>query len=422
MYKPSHPLVTRRLFCAAPSVLALSSMSSVSSLAATSPSLAEDVATYVGFGEHRAGMPSEARTVNWLSNRLAALGYQTNTQTFPVRTILNPSGQLVVAGNKADLFPQWLPPTASLGKTIDAPLQPLGAPAGAASIRIVAKPVAAGNWGPAHDALVREAVAKGAVGLIMAAEVKTGDVYAFNQHVMQALPIPVGLVAQRDLPALVAAAESENNKTNAQMTLKGHLTDVQSLNVVARKAGKGRLLVISTPLTGWFSCGAERGPGVAVTLRIAAMLAKSERPVLVLGTGSHEIGHLGMEHALKNGAPKPDEVAFWYHFGASLGATQLDAQYGVTSPQFVVGTPTSESAVRPAMLPVMRGYANGNAGTPGEAGQILGAGHVRFAGMIGTFPGFHTPADRGEAIDFVQLEKIAVASESLLARMDAMAD
>jgi hypothetical protein len=151
-------------------------------------------------------------------------------------------------------------------------------------------------------------------------------------------------------------------------------------------------------------------------------LAKSERPVLVLGTGCHEIGHLGMEHALKSGAPKPEEVAFWFHFGASLGATKLDAQYGVTSPQFVVGTPTSEAWVRPAMVPAMRAYANGNPNTPGEAGQVLGAGHLRFAGMIGTFPGFHTPADRGEAIDYVQLEKIAIASETLIARMGAMAD
>jgi hypothetical protein len=360
-----------------------------------------------------------------MQDRFAKLGYQTEVQKFPVRTILNPSGQLVVGGSKVDVFPQWLPPTSALNRTIEAPLLPLSAPAGAASIRIVTKPVPSGSWGTAHDALVREAVSKGALGLIMAADVKSGDVYAFNQHTMQPLPIPVGLVAQRDLPALILAAEASNNNTsntNAQMTLRGDLTDSQSLNIAARKAGKGRMLVISTPLTGWFSCGAERGAGVAVTLRMAALLAKTERPVLVLGTGCHEIGHLGMEHALKSGAPKPEEVAFWFHFGASLGATKLDAQYGVTSPQFVVGTPTSEAWIRPAMLPAMRAYANGNANTPGEAGQVLGAGHLRFAGMIGTFPGFHTPADRGEAIDYGQLEKIAQASEGLILRVDAVAD
>ena len=86
----------------------------------------------------------------------------------------------------------------------------------------------------------------------------------------------------------------------------------------------------------------------------------------------------------------------------------------VTSPQFVVGTATSEATVRPALSPLAASYANGNAKTPGEAGQVLGAGHTRFTGMIGTFPGFHTPADRGEAIDFAQLEKVADASAVLI--------
>lgn len=36
--------------------------------------------------------------------------------------------------------------------------------------------------------------------------------------------------------------------------------------------------------------------------------------------------------------------------------------------------------------------------------------------MIGTVPGFHTPADRGDAIDFAQLEKVAEASAALIMR------
>ncbi len=59
-----------------------------------------------------------------------------------------------------------------------------------------------------------------------------------------------------------------------------------------------------------------------------------------------------------------------------------------------------------ALSPFVAGYANGNARTPGEAGQVLGTGYTRFAGMIGAFPGFHTPADRGQANDFALREKI----------------
>ena len=182
-----------------------------------------------------------------------------------------------------------------------------------------------------------------------------------------------------------------------------------------RKAGVGPMIVISTPLTGWFHCGGERGPGIALWLRMAALLARQSRPVLMLGTGSHEIGHLGMEHALKHGAPSPDQVQLWVHFGASLGATRLDARHNYKSGQYLVGTETTAVVAKEKLLSVMPFYVPGDSKTLGEAGQVIGAGHARFIGMSGQFPTFHTPLDKGEAIDFAQLERIAVASEALFA-------
>jgi hypothetical protein len=409
--------ITRRAVCAS----AIGAVPLVAGFSAATaqgrvPSLADDVNTYVGFGEHRAGTPTEGRTAAWIRERILALGYGVEYQKFPLRTLLQPGGQLSAGSARAALFPQWLPSAAALGRTLQAPLVPLEAEQSGPSIRIITRPVpATGNWSPAQDAWVAEAAAKGALGLVMAANEPTGELYAFNQHHVSPLPIPVGLVAARSLPELAAVAQGKN--TLGQMVLQGDLVDTNSINVVGRKPGRGPTMVISTPLTGWFHCGGERGPGVAVLLRMAAMLAQTERPVLVLATGSHEIGHLGMAHALQHGAPTPAEVGFWFHFGASLATTGLDAQYRVTSPQFVVGTQVSEALLRPALAPFVAGYANGHSKTPGEAGQVLGAGHQRFAGMIGTFPGFHTPADRGEAIDYVKLEKIAEASAALLRRV-----
>jgi hypothetical protein len=406
--------ITRRAVCAS----AIGAVPLVAGFSAATaqgrvPSLADDVNTYVSFGEHRAGMPSEERTAAWIRGRLDNLGYQTEFQKFPIRTLLQPGGQMTVGSTQAALFPQWLPPAASLGKLMEATLLPLDAPQAGPSIRLITQAMLpAGNWGATQDAWVNEAAAKGALALVFAADERTGEVYASNQHDFTPLPIPVGLLARRDLPRLAEMARGSPQV--ARMALTGEVTDTHSINVVARKAGRGPILVISTPLTGWFHCGAERGPGIAVLLRTAAMLAATERPVWVLGTGSHEMGHLGMAHVLKNNPPAPADVGFWFHFGASLASTQLDARYGVKSPQFVVGTTSSEALVRPALSPLVAAYANGNAKTPGEAGQVLGAGHTRFAGMIGTFPGFHTPADRGEAIDFAQLEKIAEASAKLI--------
>ncbi len=219
-------------------------------------------------------------------------------------------------------------------------------------------------------------------------------------------------MAARDLGLLT----DKTSRVDAAMTLTGTMTDTRAVNVRAYKPGRGRTLVISTPLTGWFGCGAERGPGVAVLLRTAAALMSVDRPALVIGTGSHEIGHLGMTHLLSSRAPDVDDVEFWFHFGASLAARNLDSADAVPSMKHLVGTAVSERLVRNALGALVRTYVDGSSTTPGESGQIISAGYRRFAGMVGTFPGFHTPADRGAAIDFELLESIAGASLTVLRR------
>jgi hypothetical protein len=385
------------------------------------PSLANDVATYLGFGEHRAGMASEGETAAWIAARLHALGYVTETQHVPIRTMLAPGGQLNAGVANADVFPQWLPPAHCLGQTLAAPFLSLAAGASGRAIRMVTTPAPlSGNWSPAQDALVAEAVGKGAVALVLAPDDRTGELYVSNQHNPEPLPIPVVLLARRALAEFAAVAERQD--VVASVSLRGSLVDAHAINVVARKGGRGRTLVLSTPLTGWFQCGGERGPGVAVLLRMAAIFARTERPVIVLGTGSHEIGHYGMAHFLRHGAPMPDEIAFWFHFGASLACTRLDAVPGKRSPKHLVGTAQSEVFVRSALEMHTTHYVNGSARTAGESGQVIGGGYLRFAGMVGTFPTFHTPADRGEAIDYAQLELIAAASAGLIQRFAEMPD
>lgn len=374
-------------------------------------SLSDDVATYVGLGEHRAGTVGERKTIRWLDHRLERQGYRTERQKFPIRTLLDPGGHLIVGGAKTMLFPQWLPPATALGRPIKAPLVALDAPAGPPSIRILTSPARlSANWIPAFDALVAEAVAKGAKALIIAINDPSDDLFVCNQHHPGDFPIPVMLTARRGLAKAAAAVGAA-----AEVRVAGTPTDTYALNIFGRKAGVGPMIVISTPLTGWFHCGGERGPGIALWLRMAALLARQSRPVLMLGTGSHEIGHLGMEHALNHGAPSPDQVHLWMHFGASLGATRLDTRHGYKSGQYLVGTETTAALAKKKLLSVMPFYVPGDSKTLGEAGQVIGAGHTRFIGMSGQFPTFHTPLDKGEAIDFAQLERIARASEALFA-------
>lgn len=51
-------------------------------------------------------------------------------------------------------------------------------------------------------------------------------------------------------------------------------------------------IVVTTPLTGWFTCAAERGTGVALALALAAELSR-EHPVFFLGNTGHELNNYG---------------------------------------------------------------------------------------------------------------------------------
>jgi hypothetical protein len=400
--------VTRRTVLGAPLVLAVPAL-------AAKTSLADDVATFVGFGEHRAGTVGERKTVRWLNERLSRLGYTTEQQKVPIRTLLEPGGHLLIEGKRTELFPQWLPPASTIGRTIKAPLLSLDVPAGAASIRLLTTPARlSANWIEPLDAYVDEAKAKGATALVMAINDPSDDLFVCNQHHPESFPIPVMLVARRKLVDLV-----QQIGRNAELRVSGKLANSHAINILGRKTGTGPTVVISTPLTGWFHCGGERGPGIALWLKIASLVARQDRQVLMLGTGSHEIGHLGMEHALAQGAPTPAEVGLWVHFGASLAATKLDERYSYKTGQYLVGTEKTAAMAREKLGSVMPVYVPGTAQTLGEAGQVIGAGHTRFIGMSGQFPTFHTPLDKGEAIDFAQLERIASAAGALIMQATA---
>jgi hypothetical protein len=407
---------SRRRFCAA-AVSATAAQALLQSHAhANMSALAQGLADDVKLGEHRVGTEAERQTAQWLQARLQALSYSTQLDTFAVRTVLDPSASVRIGDLSVVGFPQWLPPSQSLGKTFTGPILSLDDPQSVAAIRVLDKPVPfAANWIPKLDDIVNAAKAKNATALIMAINHSADGLFVANQHSHDSFPIPVVLIAKRDLPELVKRIS--NVPENAQLQIGGREVQAQSINVVAKKPGVGKTIVLSTPLTGWFQCGGERGPGIALWLHIAALHAKSERPVVLLGTGSHEVGHFGMDHALLHSAPKPDNVALWVHFGASLGATKLDAQFRFKSPQALIARPTSEAFAKTHLSANLPIYVPGNNTTLGEAGQVIAAGHERFVGMSGFFPSFHTPEDLGQAVDFAALEILSNNVAAMLAQV-----
>ncbi|MDH4384688.1 MAG: hypothetical protein QE280_04515 [Caulobacter sp.] len=365
--------------------------------------LQDDVATFVSLGEHRTGTPVERRTADWFAGRLGALGYGVDVETFPVRTLLDPGGRLTSDGFSALVFPQWFPPPDVLNVEIEGPLAPAGANIpGCIAVRSGPEPLGA-YWPAALQTVAAAAAEAGALALVIGFDEPTDGLFACNQDSRDSLPLPVVIVRPSDLRALQALADQ---RSAARLALKGRDVRTKGRGVLAHRPGIGQGIVLSTPLTGWFRCGAERGPGIALLLRLAKDLATAPCPVTLLGTGAHELGHLGMQH-LVGRAPSPDQTAIWLHLGASLEAVALDERYGrprlqyATVSQPVIGLFESRlEAGDWTRLPA-------TAAAPGETGDVIRAGHQRVIGLAGSFPGFHTPGDDGRAIDFERLSRLA---------------
>ncbi len=174
--------------------------------------------------------------------------------------------------------------------------------------------------------------------------------------------------------------------------------------VVARLgAGKGPAIVVSTPMTGWYSCVCERGPGIANFLALARTVAAEKRPgnFVFVATAGHEIGHGGMELFLKQGAPPPQDTLVWVHLGASnacfawtAGPEGFATEHKVDDTlRSVVLSPSAQLLVGETFAAIGAKRLVAEKQAVGELRDVQAAGYPNFFGMAGLHRFFHTPSD-----------------------------
>jgi hypothetical protein len=374
----------------------------VSARAKPARQLQLDVATFAAFGEQRAGSEPARRTAAWLVRRFRTLGYEAQLHPFPVTTLTEPWVRVATGGQKIAGFIQWLPPGERWPESLTGPLIDLAkAQAEPGCLALISKPAPLSAYWPASlDQAIAAAVGAGAI--ILAVDDPLGGLFAYNRDAaLPRLPLPVVIVDKAGMTALASAAMRGERAT---IRGAGVVRRVQALNCRASLPGGGRKIVISTPLTGWFRCGAERGAGIAVMLSLAQALRQTGRPIELVATGAHEIGHLGMQQAIASGVAAPKDVAIWCHLGASLGATALDGTGQPPSVHFLMASQPEHIALGTFAdtLGLQRLPATRSA--PGEAGDVIRGGFENVLAFTGVFPGFHTPGDDGRAIDFDRLD------------------
>ncbi|HEX9470031.1 MAG TPA: hypothetical protein VF957_10865, partial [Bradyrhizobium sp.] len=160
---------------------------------------------------------------------------------------------------------------------------------------------------------------------------------------------------------------------------------------------------VSTPMTGWYSCVCERGPGIANFLALARTVAAEKRPgnFVFVATAGHEIGHGGMELFLKQGAPPPQDTLVWVHLGASnacfawtAGPEGFATEHKVDDTlRSVVLSPSAQLLVGETFAAIGAKRLVAEKQAVGELRDVQAAGYPNFFGMAGLHRFFHTPSD-----------------------------
>jgi hypothetical protein len=285
--------------------------------------LMKDVEAYVGFGTHRTGSPGDRATSAWFASHFRALGYtveQTdvtcpNADTTVARLT---SGEIVLNG-----FAQ--PPlafTPDAGVTASVVMWNAASPSSVTGRIACVHVEREGPLSPsaAYRTAFQQAAAAGAIGIIGVISSPSGELVAINTPLSMKLEIPVLLVGEKDRATVDALILSTQPAT---LTITGPGGERTGVNTVATSGKEGDpWVIISTPQSGWFTCGGERGPGIAMHRALAAWAATQAFPVrwLFIATSGHEWVDAGAEIFHQTQAPGPEETVLWYHLGASFGA------------------------------------------------------------------------------------------------------
>ncbi len=286
--------------------------------------LYKTVQHFVALGDHRTASAGDLATSAWLKAQLDSLGAKTEYIEFPLSQFFFESGKLTYNNQSVDLFPVW-PVKEGLQLSISG--IPIDGDHLKDSASIKGKLVLThlthqhGASTPATAAQINAFIEAGAVGVLVVPDNNTGEIVALNTFKeLQPWEAPVYEIAPKDT-ALVIQSIAE--KKPVHIEIKGTVEKVTARSILA-KIGTGRQhVVISTPISGWFRTGGERGPGIAIWLGLAEWVhANSEKlkdyTFVFIGNSGHELDNLGARIFVDKAAPKPEDTRLWIHLGAAV--------------------------------------------------------------------------------------------------------
>jgi len=394
---------------------------------------------YERLGIHRTGQPGDDATTEWLASELSNLGIEPIVQSYTFPRFEYKTAELRAEDIHVTGIPMFdggvTGPRGVEGELTDDSDEDLFGKIVIANSAI-RKDV---RWMEPHAKEHYESIAqRGALGVIVPTGDPDGKIVLRNaESIRDPFQLPVLQVEpdhiKRLRSQLIIGA-------SAILKIDGNRLSSTATNVLANiepadnsdQPGIG----IMTPKSGWFTCAAERGGGLAAWLAIAEAANEwIDRPCSFhfSATGGHELGHQGLIHHLKTS--KSDEGGMthpahtWLHLGASIGAKHVDAMRGPgvikgktkgarvsASSEFLMNL--AESAISEAAISSFE-YFPEPVGRPvgGEARDIASRGG-KFISFRGGHHYFHSPQDTVDiAVDAAKISRWATAAIKVASRL-----
>jgi len=380
------------------------------------------VKKFVLLGEHRTGTPTDFATSEWLGKELAASGYDVKYSEFSLKQFFFESASVTdQKKNVFNAFPLWYVSdsiTLSIaGKLINSPVNPADARG-----KVVLLNFSFGAEGQGGGQLLKKLnafVEAGAKGIIGYQENEAGEISAINApRIPKSWKVPVVLVSPADGKNLISR---EGQTVN--VSIKGSFKKVTARNVYGKIGNGDQHIVISTPISGWFTCGGERGPGVAIWLALAKWAAAQKLPYTFVFTGNsgHELGFLGAHQFLEHGAPPVDKTKLWVHLGAGVAtlackttSSGLVKESRVDANRNFFYSASVKASFDPAFKDLAGNKWEVKEKSGGELTAVIGKGYPNVVGVTFAHPYFHMRGDDASATSPEILEEAAKAFKNFI--------
>lgn len=401
-------------------------------------SLYADVVKYASYDNHRTASTEEIATSKWLEASLKEAGLETDVKAWTLNQFDLTSSTLIVNGQTIKSFPGWYPNTTSVTGPV-AKYNAVNTTNLPGKIAYVGIPDGLGKADAGIVSIVENATAAGAIGLVVvigAGPSDTGLITAFNaklskiagapKYNQEPLPIPVVVIGSDDDLKLQVASMAGSTATIRIVGENKVGTTAYNVFGFLRKGTNNKWVVISTPYSGWFKAGGERGPGVALWLGLARWIAKQNQPYnyLFIANSGHELNQMGGEKTMDEMLPgfgiNKDNVVSWLGLGAAIGTRSWTRQGSDYLPSntpntfYLASIPELAPSVQAAYKDIKGLITGSGEGTYfGELKDIVARGY-KAAGFFGTNYFFHTIMDTEKETSPELLDPIGKATKNYL--------